>query len=242
MLFGQPIKRREDPRLITGKGRYVADLRVPGTVHAAILRSPHAHARIRSVDLADARRAPGVVFAAAGSDLGDYARPLPQLVPHPALRNAMPPPLAVDRVRYVGEGVAVVVAEDRYHAEDALDRIRVEYELLPPVTDPTKALAPDAPVLHEALGDNLVARWSVRSADVDAALAGADHVLRERFVIVRGTAGFIETRGLHAVPDAAGKLTLWSACQTPHTVQEGLMPMLGLPACRAVVAIFFDYL
>jgi len=229
MLFGQRIRRREDPRLITGKGRYVGDLQVPGTVHAALLRSPHAHARILDVDLGGARRAPGVLFAAGGRDLGTFARPLPQVVPHPALRSAMPSPLAADRARFVGEAVAVVVAEDRYQAEDALEHIRVEYEPLPVVVDPAGALTPDAPVLHEALGNNLAARWSVRSADVDAALAAADHVLRERFVIVRGTAAFLETRGLLAVPDATGKLTLWASCQTPHTVHEGLVPMLGLP-------------
>ncbi|HEY7678049.1 MAG TPA: xanthine dehydrogenase family protein molybdopterin-binding subunit [Candidatus Methylomirabilis sp.] len=227
-LFGQRIKRREDPRFLTGTGRYVADLQVPGTVHAAILRSPHAHARIVRVDVGEARRAPGVLFAGTARDLGPFARPLPQVVPHPALRSAMPMPLAVDRVRFAGEAVAVVVAGDRYQAEDALEHIRVEYEPLPAVANPAKALAPDAPVLHEALGDNLAARWSVRSADVDAALATADHVLRERFVIVRGTAAFLETRGLHAVPDATGKLTLWASCQTPHTVHEGLVPMLGL--------------
>jgi CO/xanthine dehydrogenase Mo-binding subunit len=229
MLFGQRIKRREDPRLLAGKGRYVADLRVPGTAHAALLRSPHAHARIVQVDLDEARRAPGVLLAAAGRDLGPFARPLPQVVPHPALRSAMPMPLAVDRARFVGEAVAVVVAGDRYQAEDALERIRVEYDPLPAVVDPARALAQGAPVLHEALGDNLAARWSVRSADVDAALATADHVLRERFVIVRGTAAFLETRGLLAVPDATGKLTLWAACQTPHIVHEGLVPMLALP-------------
>jgi len=235
MLFGQRIKRREDPRLLTGKGRYVADLQVPATVHAAILRSPHAHARIAAVDVAAAREAPGVVFAASGRDLGPFGQPIPLLVPAPMLRPAMPCPLAVDRARFVGEAVAVVVADDRYRAEDALDRIRVEYEPLPPVVDPAKALAPGAPVLHEALGDNLAARWSVRSADVDAALATADHVLRERFVIVRGTAAFLETRGLHAVPDAAGKLTLWAASQTPHLVHEGLVQALGLPPHRVRV-------
>ena len=228
MLFGQPIKRREDPRLITGKGRYVGDLAVPGALHVAILRSPHPHARIAAVDLGDARKAPGVVFAACGRDLGDIARPVPLLMGNPALKAAMPCPLAVDRVRFVGEGVAAVVAQDRYEAEDALDRIHVEYELLPAVVDVTKALDAGAPVIHEGLGGNLGARLALKTADVDAALAKADRVLRDRIVIVRGTAGFMESRGILAVPDPGGKLTVWASHQAPHMVHRAVTEMMGL--------------
>ena len=228
MLFGQRIKRREDPRLISGKGRYVADLQLPGAVHAAILRSPHAHARILNVDLSEARRSPGVVFAASGRDLGPFGKPLPIPAPAPMLKPAMPSALAVDRACFVGEAVAVVVAEDRYQAEDALDRIRVEYEPLPAVVEAAKALDSATPVIHEGIGSNLAARWSVKTADVDAALGKADRVLRERFVIVRGSAGFMETRGIVAVPDPTGKITLWDSCQCPHTVRKGLIQLLGL--------------
>ncbi len=229
MLFGQRIKRREDPRLITGKGRYVGDFTVPGTLHAAILRSPPAHARIVNVDLTEARKAPGVLYAVSGRELGPFGRPLPLPAPHPALKPAMPSALAVDRVRFVGEAVAAVVAEDRYQAEDALERIRVEYEPLPAVVEAAKALDPATPVIHGGIGTNLAARWSVKTADVDAALATADRVLRERFLIVRGSAGFMETRGILAVPDPTGKITLWDSCQSPHTVKRGLAEMLGLP-------------
>ncbi len=227
-MFGQRIKRREDPRLITGKGRYVGDMQVPGATHVAILRSPHAHARIVNVDLGEARKAPGVIRAVSGRDLGPFGRPIPVPAPAPMLKPAMPCPLAVDRVRFVGEAVAAVVAEDRYQAEDALDRIRVEYAPLPAVVEAAKALDPGGPVIHEAIGSNLAARWGVKTADVDAALAKADRVLRERFVIVRGSGGFMETRGILAVPDPTGKVTLWDSCQSPHTVQKFLVQMLGL--------------
>ncbi len=228
MLFGQRIKRREDPRLITGKGRYVGDLTVPGTLHVAILRSPHPHARIVRVDLDDARKAPGVVFAACGRDLGEIGRPVPLLMGNPALKAAMPCPLAVDRVRFVGEGMAVVVAQDRYQAEDALDRIHVEYDLLPAVVDVTKALDPGTPVIHEAIGSNLGARLALKTADVDAALAKADRVLKDRIVIVRGTAGFMENRGILAVPEPGGKLTVWASHQSPHMVHRAVTEVLGL--------------
>jgi carbon-monoxide dehydrogenase large subunit len=229
MLFGQPVKRREDPRLIAGKGRYVADLTLPGTLHVAILRSPHAHARLRAVDVSAARRMPGVVFAAGGRDLGAAARP-PTLSMglHPSLKPTTPTPLAVDKVRFVGEGVAVVVAEDRYLAEDALERIVVDYEPLPPVVDVTRALEAGSPLVHETLGTNLAARWTTKTADVDAALGTADRVLRERIAIVRGTAGFMETRGILAAPDAGGKIQVWASCQSPHIAHRQVTELLGL--------------
>src|SRR5574341_1538976 len=155
MLFGQRIKRREDPRLITGQGRYVADLPAPNAAHAAFLRSPHPHARIVRVNLEAARRMPGVLFAAGGRDLEDLARPIPLVMGNPALKAAMPVALALDRVRFVGEPVAVVVGQDRYQAEDALDRIEVEYEVLSPVLDMSKALDPVSSFVHEVLGCNL---------------------------------------------------------------------------------------
>jgi len=228
MLFGQRIKRREDPRLITGKGRYVGDLSVPGALHVAILRSPHPHARIVGVDLSEARKAPGVMLAVCGRDLGEAARPAPLLMGNPALKQAMPCPLAVDRARFVGEGVAAVVAQDRYQAEDALDRIRVEYEGLPAVVDVTAALGSGAPVIHPELGGNLGAKMVLKTGDVDAALASAGRVLKDRIVIVRGTAGFMENRGILAVPEPGGKLTVWASHQAPHMVHRAVTEVLGL--------------
>src|SRR5215207_3804521 len=119
--IGAALRRKEDPRLLRGDGRFVADVRVPGLLHAAFLRSPHAHARIRSIDLAAARALPGVVAVYAHDDLLPWLKPLPMLVPHPALRPRMHYPLAKDKVRYVGEAVAVAIAEDPYLAEDALE-------------------------------------------------------------------------------------------------------------------------
>ncbi len=228
MLFGQRVKRREDPRLITGKGRYVADLPAPGAAHVAFLRSPHAHARIVKVDLSEARKMPGVLFAACGRDLGQLARPVPLLMGNPALKAAMPMPLALDRVRFVGETVAAVVAEDRYQAEDAVDRIHVEYEVLPAVVEMTRALDPATPLVHENLGTNLGARLQLKTGDVDAALARCDRVLKDRILIVRGTGGFMENRGILAVPEPGGKLTVWASHQSPHMVHRAVTDFLGL--------------
>ncbi len=228
MLFGQRIKRREDPRLITGKGRYVADLPSAGAAHVAFLRSPHPHARILRVDLAEARKMPGVLFAASGRDLGDVARPVPLLMGNPALKAAMPCPLAVDRARFVGEPIAVVVAQDRYQAEDAVERVNVEYEVLAAVVDVAKALDAGTPVIHESLGSNLGAKLAMKTGDVDAALAKADRVLVDRILIIRGTAGFMENRGILAVPEPGGKLTVWSSHQSPHMVHRALTDVLGL--------------
>ncbi len=231
-LFGQRIKRREDPRLLAGGGRYVADLEAPrGTVHAAFVRSPHAHARILSVSLEKARRAPGAIFAGAAADLGPVTRPQPLLLGgQPNLRAVTPTPLAVDRARYVGEPVAVVLAEDRYVAEDACDLVEVAYEVLPCVVDAEEALRPGAPLVHESLGDNLVAHWLIKVGDAETGLRQADHVFRERIRISRGGGGFMETRGLLAVPDAAtGRLTLWASHQAPHMLQQAICRQLDLP-------------
>src|SRR6476660_6794574 len=160
------VRRREDPRLITGAGEFVDDLRVPGCLHAAVLRSPHAHARIVSIDASAARRAPGVVGVFTAADLGAVGGPIPIYAPHPAL----PVPcrisvLARDRVRIVGEAVAVVVADDPYRAHDALDVIRVEYEALPAVVDVEAAIASGATVVHDEIGSNVVAEWRQQVGD-----------------------------------------------------------------------------
>ena len=230
-LFGQRIKRREDPRLLTGGGRYIADIEAPRALHAAFVRSPHAHARILSVNLEVARRAAGVVFAACAADLGPAQKPHPFFMAgQPNLRAITATPFAADRVRYVGEPVAVVVAADRYAAEDACDLVEVEYEALPCVVDAEEALKPGAPLVHESLGDNVVAHWVIKVGDVEAALREADHVLRERIRISRGGGGFMETRGFLAVPDpATGRLTLWASHQAPHMLQQAVCRHLDLP-------------
>jgi len=223
------VRRREDPRLITGAGEFVDDLRVPGCLHAAMLRSPHAHARIRAIDVAAARRSPGVVGVYVAADLGSAGAPMPIYAPHPALPVPCKiMPLARDRVRFVGEPVAVVIADDVYRAWDALDLIRVEYDPLPAVVDVEAALAPGAPILHEEVGSNLVAEWRQRVGDVDAALRGAPVTVRARVRLARGGAHPLEPRSLVAQWKDA-RLTVWGVVQMVHRHRGVLADQLGLP-------------
>ncbi len=222
------VRRREDPRLITGAGEFVDDLRVPGCLHAAMLRSPHAHARIVSIDGSAARRAPGVVGVFAAADLGAVGGPIPIYAPHPAL----PVPcrisvLARDRVRFVGEAVAVVVADDPYRAHDALDLIRVEYEALPAVVDVEGAIAAGATVVHDEVGSNVVAEWRQQVGDAAAALAGAPVVVKTRVRLSRGGAHPLEPRGLVARWDG-DSLTVWGAVQMVHRHRGVLAGQLGV--------------
>ena len=223
------VRRREDPRLITGAGEFVDDLRVPGCLHAAMLRSPHAHARIRAIDVAAARRLPGVVGVYVAADLGPVGAPIPIYAPHPALPVPCKiMPLARERVRFVGEAVAVVIAEDVYRAWDALDLIRVEYEPLPAVVDVEAALAPGAPILHEEVGSNVVAEWRQRVGDVDEALRTAPVTVRARVRLARGGAHPLEPRSLVAQWKDA-RLTVWGAVQMVHRHRGVIAEHLGLP-------------
>src|SRR6266567_1385044 len=223
------VRRREDPRLITGAGEFVDDFRVPGCLHAAMLRSPHAHAGIRSIDVSAARRAPGVVGVFLASDLGSAGVAIPIYAPHPALPVACGiRPLAGERVRFVGEAVAAVIADDPYRAWDALDLIRVEYEPLPALVDMDAALAPGAPVLHEETASNVVAEWRQRVGDVEAAIRAADVVVRTRVRLARGGAHPLEPRGL-IVRWADERLTMWGAVQMVHRHRGVIAGQLGLP-------------
>lgn len=230
--IGQGVRRREDPRLLRGQGLFVADIRLPGTVHAAILRSPYAHARIRRVDVRRALAYPGVLAALSFSDLGPSPPKLPMLVPHRALRPQMPYPLANDKVRHVGEPVAVVVAEDPYLAEDALELIQVDYEELPVVVDAEDALKPGAPLVHEGSEDNLAAMVSQTVGDPDAAFAQADVVLSYTFSFGRMSGQPLETRGVVASYERTRlgeSLTVWDSTQSPHTARRVLAEMLQMP-------------
>src|SRR5262245_4031020 len=173
-LCGQPLKRLEDPRLLRGQAMFLDDLRLPVLHHVAFVRSIHAHARVR-VDLDAARLAPGVVgvFAAADFAAVPGFREIPGIVDHPALRPCRQLPLARDKVRYVGEPIVAVVALDRYTAEDVAAAVGVEYEPLPVVPDAEAALAAGAAVLHEHLGDNLAADFTVQVGDAEAAFRTA---------------------------------------------------------------------
>jgi len=229
-LIGAAVRRTEDPRLLTGRGKYVADFRLPGMLHAAFLRSPHAHARLRKIDASAALALPGVAAVITASDLGPVGRIPVRLGPQPALVACLQSPLATDKVRYVGEPVAVVIASSRYLAEDAMDLIATEYEPLPVVTDAGRALEPGAPVLHEAIAGNLVQRMEMRTGDVAAALAGADRRISERFAVQRHTGVPMETRGLVASYDAGSRaLTLWGVAKVPHWNRRVLSELLEYP-------------
>jgi CO/xanthine dehydrogenase Mo-binding subunit len=222
------VRRREDPRLVTGAGQFVDDLRIADCLHAAVLRSPHAHARVGAIDGAAARRAPGVVGVFTATDLGAASGPIPIYASHPALPVPCPMrPLARDRVRFVGEPVVAVIADSPYRAHDALDLIRVAYEPLPPVVDLETALAPGAPVLHGELASNVVAEWRQRVGDVDGAVRTAAVVLRIRIRLARGGAHPLEPRGLVAcwVDD---RLTVWGAVQMVHRHRAVIAGQLGL--------------
>src|SRR3989440_5398266 len=183
LLFGTSIKRREDPRFITGKGTYVDEVRVPGTTYAAFIRSPHAHARIARIDASAAKRLQGVVAVYTGKDLVDGGvKPIPTGWLIPNIKIPAHYPLATDRARYMGDAVAVVIAESPYVARDAAELIDVEYEALPAVADPAKAVQRGAPAVHDEAADNVCFRWQLGDkAATDKAFAGAAKVVKESF-------------------------------------------------------------
>jgi len=231
-LFGAKIKRREDPRLITGKATYTDDLKLPAMLHAAFVRSPHAHARIRRVSTSEARNAPGVVAVFTGADLAGKVGPLPcaWLIPNAELKTPPHPAIAVDRVRYVGDAVAVVLAEDRYLAKDAAELVRVEYEVLPVLTDAEQATQAGAPLLHGDVAQNVAFRWKVAGGDVATAFAQANRVIKQRLVNQRLIPNAMETRA--SVADfrpSTGELTLWVTSQNPHIHRVILSGVLGIP-------------
>ncbi|HEY7067691.1 MAG TPA: xanthine dehydrogenase family protein molybdopterin-binding subunit [Chloroflexota bacterium] len=245
--IGASIRRKEDGRLLTGTGRYVDDVQLPDMLHLAVLRSPHAHARISGIDVAPARARHGVVAAADGATMRDRLGPLPTgqrkqaeharvavLDPElaPVMRMEVQPLLAVEKARYVGEGVALVLAESRYAAEDAAEQIVVEYEPLPPVADAQAASAPDAPRVHDEFEDNVSLRLHVRAGDAAAAFARADRVVRRRFRMQRITGIPIETRGVVARPEPDGGLTVWAASQSVHASRDAIAQGLGMDPAR----------
>jgi carbon-monoxide dehydrogenase large subunit len=227
---GAALRRLEDPRLLTGRGRYAADVRLPGMLHAAVLRSPHAHARLGAIHADRARALPGVAAVVTAEDLGAIGRIPVRLGPRPGIVACLQPPLARERVRYVGEPVAVVVAESRYLAEDALDLIEVDWTPLEAVADARRALAPGAPVLHAALEGNVVDRLETRKGDASAAMAAARHRVSERLSVQRHTGVPLETRGLTAAYDPGTRvLSLWGVAKVPHFNRRVLADLLGHP-------------
>jgi carbon-monoxide dehydrogenase large subunit len=234
---GQSVPRKEDAKLITGRTAYVDDLTVPGMVWAAVVRSPHAHARIRSVDVSKAGAAEGVIAAFSGQDLAeDWAGPLPMAWPVTEDINNPPHwPLAKDKVRYVGDGVAVVVAETRALAKDAAELVEVDYEVLPAVTDVVAALDEAAPVVHDEFGTNRSYTWPLEGPEagaVDKAFAEAAVTVKERYRQQRLIPNAIEPRGVLVQPSASGEYTMWSSTQIPHILRVTLALVTGIPEAK----------
>jgi carbon-monoxide dehydrogenase large subunit len=230
-LIGARIPRHEDERLLRGLGCFVDDVNPRGVLHAAALRSAHASARIVSIDVTRARAVPGVQLVLTAADLGGLNEPGPLLIPHPALTHPRTQrPLAIDRVRYVGELVAFVVAEHRYVAEDAVELIDAVYEPSPAVTDLERALDPAAPRVHEDVHANRAARVVQSVGDPEAAFRRAARILKERLWIERSCGSPIETRGVVAEYDPRGRsLRVWSSTQAPLPIKNGLARIFGLP-------------
>jgi carbon-monoxide dehydrogenase large subunit/6-hydroxypseudooxynicotine dehydrogenase subunit gamma len=230
-FVGAPIKRLEDPRLLVGGGRYVDDLVRPGMVHAVVVRSPHAHARLRRVDARRALALPGVLACVTGADLAGVPTIPIRQGGKPAHAAYLQPPLARDTVRYAGEPVAVVVATDRACAVDARELVDVDYDVLPALVDADEAERPGGPVLFAE--GNVADSWTTVLGDVDAALGGAACVVRERFSVGRQTAAPMETRGLLGEWDAASeRLTVWGTTKVPYFNRRTLATLLGLDEAR----------
>src|SRR3989454_3839157 len=234
---GVRIPRNEDPRLLQGRGCFVDDIQPAGVLHAAVLRSPYAHARIVAIDATRARALPGVALVLTAADLGELDQPTPLLIPNPALTHPRTPrPLAADEVRYVGEPVALVISDSRYLAEDALEAIEVTWQPLPVVASLDAARAEGAPLVHADVPGNRAARLAQRVGDPDAVLAGAARVFRETLWIERSCGSPIETRGVVAEWDArAGALRVWDATQAPLPIKNGLARMFGVPEFKVDV-------
>ncbi len=224
-FVGDRHLRKEDHRLLTGRGRYVGDIALPGMLHVVLLRSPHAHARIHRVDVARAREHPGVVDVVSFADLGSAARPLAMVPPHAELRGRNFSLLAGDRARFVGEGVAAIVADSRYAAEDARELIEVDYEPLASA----QTLAAGAPAVHDDIPDNVAGRVTLTRGDVEAALRAAPRVASLALRIGRGGGQPMETRGLVADWNVElGQLTVWASSQVPHQIRQFVADLLDL--------------
>ena len=234
-FIGKRIVRNEDPQLLTGQAQFVDDVEIPGMLYAAFLRSDYAHARLMSIDVSAARQRPGVVAVFTAEDMGDDWQPGPPLVsPPPTAKDVIfnsrrQVPLVKDKVRHAGEAIAVVIAESRYIAEDAVDDILVELEPLEAVVDLEKGLGAGSPLVHDDLGSNLAAHLLQKKGDYEEAKGRADLVIKRRIVIERGAASAMENRGIVANWDGKSQyLTIWDTTQAPIPIRNGTAARLGL--------------
>ncbi|MFQ5520849.1 MAG: xanthine dehydrogenase family protein molybdopterin-binding subunit, partial [Candidatus Methylomirabilia bacterium] len=226
-FVGSEVKRLEDPRLIQGQAQYVDDLTLPGLLHAALVRSPWAHAQILGVDVSAAVRSPGVLAVLTAKELEGKVRPKAVRISPPGLKVPPHLPLAQEKVAFVGHPVALVLASDRALARDATDLITVEYRPLDPVIEPEAALRPGSPLLYEEVPNNLAFEHTWKTGDLEGAFARADRVVRARFVNQRLAPMPLEPRGCVALAQA-GSLTLWTSTQMPHGVKSHLADALGI--------------
>jgi len=232
-FIGAPIRRKEDPRLITGMATYTDDIVLPRMVHVALARSPEAHARIASLDTSAAAAMPGVVKVYSGADLKDVIAPLPCVHSIEDLKEPSHPAVAFEEVNYAGDAVAVVVAESAAQAEDAAREVYVEYESLPVVVDVVAATADGSDLVHADIGTNIAFTSVTDVGDVDAAFDGASVVIKERFVNQRQIPIAIEPRAVVADFDVGyDKLTVWSSTQVPHFVRLLLAAVCGHPETK----------
>jgi CO/xanthine dehydrogenase Mo-binding subunit len=233
-FFGAPVKRNEDKKLLTGQALFIDDVELPGMLHAAFLRSPVAHARIRRIDASAALTRSGVVAVYTAEDLGTYWQPGPLLVPPPPIPGIVfnvrtQVPLAKEKVRYAGEPLAIVVAENRYIAEDALDDILVDLEALPVLVDLEAAAKAGAACVHDDLDSNVASHVRQTKGNYRGAAAKADLVIRRRFSYEHGISSPIETRGIVAQWNERGQqMTIWDTTQAPVFVRNGLAAILGI--------------
>jgi carbon-monoxide dehydrogenase large subunit len=234
-LIGQRVLRNEDPRLLTGQAQFVDDVEIPGLLHAAFVRSDHAHARLLGLDVSAARQRPGVVAVFTAEDMGDDWQPGPPLVsPPPTAKDVTfysrrQVPLVKDKIRHAGEAIAVVIAENRYIAEDAVEDIVVDVKPLQAVVDLEQALQPGSPLVHDDLESNLAAHLLQKKGDYEAARQQADLVLQRRIVIDRGAAAAMENRGIVADwNERSQHLTIWDTTQAPIPIRNGTAARLGL--------------
>lgn len=234
-FIGERVRRNEDARLLTGQALFVDDIEIPGMLHAAFKRSDYAHARILSINVSAARDLPGVHAVYTAADMGEDWAPGPPLVsPPPSVKDVTfysrrQAPLVKDVIRHAGETLAVVIAESRYIAEDAVDEILVEYDPLPVVSDLEKALSADSPLVHDDLESNLAAHLNQQKGDYESAKKQADVVIQRRFHLDRGAAVAMENRGIVAHWDEKAKqLTIWDTTQAPIPIRNGTASRLGL--------------
>jgi carbon-monoxide dehydrogenase large subunit len=242
-FIGRSLTRREDRRLLTGRGQFIADLELPHMLHAVFVRSPLAHARIKAIDVSRAVAAPGVVYALTGPELAQLLPPvsdtqlaLPSkwttLVQHKFI-NPQQPLLAHDKVRHVGEALAVIVAESRYAAEDAAELVELDLDPLPAVLDPELALAAGTTIVHDRFGINLIGAFTIAKGDADGALTRAPRRLQRRFHHHRYAAMPMECRGVVGLHDArTDAVTIWSATQVVHWLRREAAGVLKLPESR----------